>query len=301
MGVLGVLGVVAAELAGAGLRSASSQRRAMTNGPARCRRSACSVRGIWLGMGEVVGELRGRGVARFRADRQAAQDDFLQPGRQVRPERARRQRVDVEPPPHGAARGRRTERPVARRQPIGDDAEGEDVAARVVAPALQLLGSNALAAAGRQPVRLLDQIGQFGVAGDAEIDQHCRAVGAKQDVAGLEVEVHDILPVQVVHGGGDGADQAGDFRRIERRARHGIAQPAVLDALHDQPGRAVLVAAGDEAWHMRALQAAEDHLLHLEADEAAGVAAEAELGNFHQQREGGGEAGASLAPAASTS
>ena len=103
----------------------------------------------------------------------------------------------------------------------------------------------------------------------------------------------DVLAVQVVHGRGDGARQPGDFRRRQRCAGGDVRQAHAFDAFHDEPGRPLEIAAGDQARHMRPLDPAEDHLLHLEADQAAGMAAEAQPGDLHQKREGrrGGCAG----------
>ncbi|MBV6407296.1 MAG: hypothetical protein EFKGCFLK_00856 [Rhodocyclaceae bacterium] len=236
-------------------------------------------------MGQVVRQLRRRGVALIGADFQAAQDGFLQPGWQIGSERARRDRVDPEPPPHGAARERRTEGQSARRQPVGDDAEGEDIAARIGADARQLFGRDGRAGAGRQAEFLLHEIGQLGVVRQAEIDQHGRAVVAEKHVLRLQVEVNEILPMQVVHRRRDRCDEAHGLVRDERRARAGFGQAGAFDALHDEPGRAVDVADGDQARHVRPLQAAENHALDLEADQAARMAAEAEAGDFHEERE----------------
>ena len=96
----------------------------------------------------------------------------------------------------------------------------------------------------------------------------------------------DVLAVQVVHGGGDRGRQPDDFRHRQGGAGSGLGQVVAGDALHDEPRRAVAAAAGDQARHMRSRDPAEDHLFHLEADQAAGVAAEAQPGYFHQEREG---------------
>src|SRR5581483_6458110 len=83
----------------------------------------------------------GRGVmAQLRLDLEAAQDDLLQPGRDVRTQAARRRRIVIEAAAPLPDRGRLAERPLAGGEEIENDAEREQVAARIVADADELLG-----------------------------------------------------------------------------------------------------------------------------------------------------------------
>jgi hypothetical protein len=118
--------------------------------------------------------------------------------------------------------------------------------------------------------------GRLVVARQAEVHQHGGAVGAEHHVAGLDVQVHQALAVQVVQRGG----HARRRWRTTSSSGSGAAssrglQRLALDALHHDVGLAREVAARHELRHVRALQRRQDHLLDLEADdgEAAGSGA----------------------------
>jgi hypothetical protein len=76
-----------------------------------------------MGMGEFERQLRSRGVTPDRLDLQTAQHDFLQPGRVVGPQFARRVRIAPKPPPHAAHGFALAERPHAGGKEIEQHAQ----------------------------------------------------------------------------------------------------------------------------------------------------------------------------------
>ena len=139
------------------------------------------------GVLQVERELACRLVAASRVDLQALQDHFLQPGWTVAAQRARWYRVDIQAPTQAANAVGLTERSLAGREVVEHHAEREQVAARVVADELHLLGRHVRPGAHRQRELLVEQVGQVVVARQAEIDHHRAAVGPEHDVAGLDV------------------------------------------------------------------------------------------------------------------
>ena len=232
---------------------------------------------------QIERQLRGGLVAALGLDLQAAQDHFLQPGRAVGAQRARRHRVDVEPPAQAAHAVGLAERPLAGGEVVEHHAQREQVAARVVAHELHLLGRHVRPGAHRQREFLVQQVGQVVVARQAEIDQHGGAVGAEQDVAGLDVQVHQVLAVQVVQRGGHARADLDHFIECQRGFFELGQQRRARDALHHDVGLAGEVALGDVLRHVAAGEHRQDHLLDLEADDGGRVFAALDARHLHDQ------------------
>ena len=227
-------------------------------------------------------------VAPLGLDLEAAQQDLLQPWRAVGAQRARRHRVGVEPPAQATHASRVAERPLPGGEVIEHHAERVQVAARVVAHELHLLGRDVRPGAHRQLELLLEQVGQAVMARQAEVDEHRVAalpVGAasKEDVAGLHVEVHDVLAVQLVQRDGDPPADVDHLVDRQRRRIEPLAQRGPGDALHHEIRLAAAVAARDELRHVRPRQRGQDHLLDLEADDARRVVAAQHARHLHDE------------------
>ena len=89
-------------------------------------------------------------VAALGLDFEAMQDDLLQPGWNFGVDRAWRHRVDIEPAAQAAHRARLAEGPLAGGQVVEHHAERKQVAARVIADELHLLGRHIGPGAHRQ-------------------------------------------------------------------------------------------------------------------------------------------------------
>jgi len=162
-----------------------------------------------LGVGQVKRQVRGRGVAACGLGLQAAQDDLLQPGRNVGAVLARRRGRHPQALAHAAAGGGGAKGQLARGQFVQHHADGEDVAARVAAHAHHLLGRNPGGRAHGLAHLLGQQVGVVGVAREAKVQQHGRAVVLDEHVGGFEVQVAHVLLVQAVRRVGRGRAQAG--------------------------------------------------------------------------------------------
>ena len=233
---------------------------------------------------QVQRQLRRALVAALGLDLQALQDHLLQPRRAVFAQRTRRHRVHVQALAQAAHGLGGTERALPGGEVVEHHAQREDVAARVVARELHLLGRHVRARAQRQAEFLVQQVGQLVVARQAEVHQHRGAVVAEHDVAGLDVQVHQVLAVQLVQRGGDAGADLGDLLHRQRRVVQARAQRVAGDALHHDVGLAREVAARHELRHVRAVQRRQDHLLDLEADDAGRVLAALDARHLHDQR-----------------
>ena len=237
-----------------------------------------------LGVREVEREMRGRRVAAQRVHLEAAQDDLLQPGRVVGLEAPRRDRVPPDPLLEAAHPLRVAERADARREEVEEDAEREDVAARVRAVAEDLLGRHV----GRRPVRdaelLVHEVRELVVVREAEVDERRLARLAHHDVRRLDVEVDDVLVVEVAERGRDLDPDPGDLGVGERELVELREERLPRDVLHHDVGLHGEVARGDELRHVDARQAREDHLLHLEADDRGRILALEHRGDLHEER-----------------
>jgi hypothetical protein len=136
-----------------------------------------------FGQGHLGGVLQRQGQLRTgleaprRVHFQALQDHLLQPGRAVGPQLARRHGVFVQAPAQPAHVLGLAEGPPAGGEVVQHDAQREEVAARVLAHELHLLGRHVRAGAHGQLELFFQQVGQLVVARQAEVHQHRGAVG----------------------------------------------------------------------------------------------------------------------------
>ena len=228
---------------------------------------------------------RGR-VTLGRFGLQAAQDDFLQPFRQVGTQGARRHRVHPQPLAHAACRLGCAEGQLAGGQFVEDHADREDVTAGVAAYAHHLLGRDPGGRADGLAQFLGPQVGVMRMAGEPEIEKHRHPVLAHEHVGRLEVEVADVLAVQAVRSAG--------HRRAEVLQRGGVGpfghvEPVLkrvaFDVLHHQIRDVVQVASGHKARCVVAGEHLHDLVLHLEAHDVLGTISRSHAGNLHRQRE----------------
>ncbi len=237
---------------------------------------------------QVEGQVCRRGVTLRRLRRQATQHHFLQPGRQLGPQAARRGRVHPEALAQAARGLRLAERQLTGQQLVEHDADGKDIAARIAAHTHHLFRGHP----GRRahgPAQLFgQQVREMRVARQTEIEQHHAAIVAHQHVGRLEVQVHGVLLVQAVHGMRHGHAQF--HHGVDRRAL-GLLQPVLQrapgDVLHHQVRHALKVAGSDEARHMRAGQRLQDLVLNLEAHDVLGPVARSHARNLHHHGETG--------------
>lgn len=236
---------------------------------------------------QVERELRGGRMACVRIHFEATQDRLLQPARNRRHVAARRHRVLVEAAAQATLAARKAERPLRSGQVVQGHAQREQITAWIAAHAEHLLGRNVGRGAHRDVELLGQQVGQLRVARQPKIDEHDAlvAVGTamQQQVARLDVQMHHLLSMQV--GQRDGRERAErshtpgrDRRLVEQRA-----QRAATDLLHHQPRLVTLIAAGDEARHVRARKQRQQHALDLEADHLAHALAIGDARHLHEQ------------------
>ncbi|CAM4172122.1 hypothetical protein ACAN107058_23325 [Paracidovorax anthurii] len=240
------------------------------------------------GVGEVEGQVRGRGVALRGLGLQAAQDRLLQPGRQVGPVLARRARRHPQALAQAAARGGGAEGQLARGQLVEHHADREHVAAQVAAHAHHLLGCDPGGRAHGLAHLLGQQVGVVRVEREPEIQQHRAAVRAQQHVGGFQVEVAHVLLVQAMRSVRHGRAQPRDGVGIGPLAPvQQVLQRVALDVLHHEAGQPREVARGHEARHVRAVQRGQDLQLDLEAHDVLGAVARRHARHLHHQRKAG--------------
>ena len=114
-------------------------------------------------------------------------------------------------------------------------------------------------------------------------------------VGGLQVQVHGVLLVQGVRGGGDGGAQGGQRLNGQPLMLLGDAvQPVVQrgagHVLHHHIRRGGQITHGDQARHVRAAERLQDLVLHLEADDGLGAIARRHARHLHHHRERRGAA-----------
>ena len=237
-----------------------------------------------VGMAEIERQLRRGRITPDRLDLQAPQHHFLQPGRIVRLELARRIRVAPQPPPHAAQGLALAERPLACGEEVQQHAERKQVAARIVAHAEQPLGRHVGRGAVGQPEFFLQQVGQLIVMRQSEIDQHGLARGAKHDAARLDVVMDDVLPVQVGQRGGDLADDGPRLFIGDRQIGQALVERLARNALDHDIGLPREIAGPEAGRHVRPRQPRQDHLLHLETDDGGGILSLGYPRHLHQHR-----------------
>ena len=171
------------------------------------------------GIFEVEHEVLGRRISVLGLRLQQAQDHLLQPGRNFGTQASRRHRIHPQTLAQAARRLRVAEGQFAGQHLVEDDADGKQVAARITANAEHLLGRHVGMGADRLARLLGQQIGQLGVVRQPEVQQNGDAAVAPHHVGGLQVLMHDVLPVQAVAGPRQGHAHA---RRPESTSSRGV-------------------------------------------------------------------------------
>ena len=126
----------------------------------------------------------------------------------------------------------------------------------------------------------------MGVAREPEVDEHGLSVGAEDHVGGLQVEVHHLLQVDGLEGGGDGGAQPRHLAGRQRGALRPGGERLPLHQLHGQEGLGGEVASPGQARHVGTAQGGEHRALHLEAGDRLGRLAVAEPRELQHQRPG---------------
>jgi hypothetical protein len=173
----------------------------------------------------------------------------------------------------------------AGREPVEHGPQREDVAARVVARAEDLLRRDVGAGAHGHAELLGQEVGQVVVVRQAEIDQDRLAAGPEDHVGGLQVQVDHVLAVDVVERERDRRADPRDLLGRQRRPLGERRERGPLDQLHHDVGLGGEVAGGDVSRNVRPAESRQDHLLDLEADDRDGIVAVAEHGDLHDHRE----------------
>ena len=240
-----------------------------------------------LRMVQIEGEMRGGGITIGCFRFETTQHDLLEPFRQVGVNCTRWHRIHPQTLAQAGIGTRLAERQFARRQFVQHHADREQVAARIAAHADDLFGGHPRCRTDGLAGFLGEQIGIVRVAGESEIDQHGRAVGADHDVRRFQVEMAGILAMQVVRGECDGGTEFADRVDGERVGRvQETIERAAVDAFHHQIRVSGQVAGGDEAWDMRTGDGLQHLLLDFVTDDAAGPVA-AEARSLHHHRKAG--------------
>jgi hypothetical protein len=198
--------------------------------------------------------------------------------------RSARGGIDPQARAQSAHRARCAERALAGGEVIQHHAEREQVAARIVADELHLLGRHVGPGSHRQRELFLEQVGQVLVARQAVVHQHGRTVGAEHDVAGLDVQVHHMLSMQVVQRGGHADADLHHLVERQRRLGQARAQRVAGDVLHHDERLAREVAARHVARHVLAGERRHDHLLDFVADDRGRILAALDARHLHDQR-----------------
>ena len=176
------------------------------------------------------------------------------------------------------------ERQLARRHLVQHDAEREDVAARILACAEELLGGHKGGGAGAESRFLREQIGIARVMREPEVDEDDAAVALENDVRRLQIEMDDILLMKTVQRIGDRRADVRDLRKGERPLLNEILEAVAFNPLRDEIGRPREIADGDERRDVRPLQGRDDRRFRLETDDAFARFVRADARHFHDER-----------------
>ena len=101
---------------------------------------------------------------------------------------------------------------------------------------------------------------------------------------GLDVEMNDMLPVQIVQSGGDFHADIGDLRIGQRKRVNPFVQCMADDAFHHQKRLHGEIARGNELGNVHAGQSRPNHLLHFETEDGRRVRTFADARHLHQHR-----------------
>ena len=148
-------------------------------------------------------------------------------------------------------------------------AERVDVGPRVDLDAARLLGRHVVGRAHREAGARQVLLGGRDGLGQPEVGQE-RVLGAvlarDEDVAGLDVAVHEAVPVRLVERAGDLRDDADRPLGLERRSASRIApQVGALDVAHRHVEQPVLLAGVEDLDGVRVVDRGRQPALALEA------------------------------------
>src|SRR5262249_5264550 len=197
--------------------------------------------------------------------RERQQDRLLEARGDVGPELPKRLRVAHDLRPH-----RRHAVPLFEGDPAGqhlveDHTEAVEVAARVTASALHLLGRHIIRGAGRPGQTRPRHLAQRGVERDPEIDDLDAGPGRHDHVLRLEITVNDAFAMQIVERVGDlHGNVDGSIDGQNAVATNDAAQRFTLDELLYEIDPALLLGPTD-ADDRRVVEPNPDFLLTQEA------------------------------------
>ena len=215
----------------------------------RGNREARSRLQVLLQVLEVAGQGMGVRVAVLAVLPQASRDDLMHLRRQAPADRGHGPRFLVSDGVHGIERRIALERQLAGRHFIEDDAQGEDIAPRVEAPAPRLLGAHV---AQRSQDRAGNGLGLFhgqgpgrrrsgGVAslgarihqlGQPEVQDLGVAVARDHDIIRLDIPVDDARAVRPGQAFGDLKPDLHGPHEVELALRDELADRPAVDVFH---------------------------------------------------------------------
>ncbi len=229
----------------AGLRAAAARGRARLDARARALGNPA----------ELSADVAGALPALVGILREAGLDDPVESGRRRGLDRRDRRRLGVQDRSDERRLARAGERPLPCRHLVEHGAEGEDVRSRVRLLALELFGRHVLQRPQDRPF-LRQRRSRRRQRGDeqgvrfrlrpaqlrqAEVEElHARL--RQHHVAGLQVPVHDPMPMRLVQRVGDLDAVAQRLLERERPLHEPVRERLAFEVLHDQVLDAVLIA-----------------------------------------------------------
>ena len=242
--------------------------------PRRDRHRARARGPVALEVPQVHHEVAGRGVPAVPVLLQALADDALELRRHALARRPQLDRGGVADLVDRLGRGVPDEGQPARRQLVEDDAQAEEVGARVEVLAQGLLGAHVGHRAHHDPglgPRLRDLLAVERPRAvpvpprEAEVQHLDLALRRHDRVRGLDVPVDDAPPVGLLEGGGHLRPDLDDPVHVEGAARDELPQVLALDVLHRDEVRAVLLADVVDVGDVRVAEGRRGARLALEA------------------------------------